>query len=268
MFYNFIIVAVAVAVGEAPVKDLIVSLFPLAPTKFNVWFVSQYLALILLQPFISKFISILTRTQYRALLCVLLLLTTVLIPGFPLGYLYSSSWKVSWFITLFLVGGYIRIYGIPKWKRGAYVCLFIGMSLLWSISFCYGLTAISYNSLLTLLVAVLLFSVAIKCNIGSVKAVNWIASSTFAVYLIHQNFYMIKTFGWLFPEPTGTGFMSVLLSGLLYMSVFFMAMILIDKLRMLLFRICYVDRFEKWLSDRLVAIFRSIIGPCKLSSLR
>lgn len=268
MFYNFIIVAVAVALGKAPGKDLVICLFPLAPTKFNAWFVSQYLALILIQPFISRFVPALTRTQYRALLCVLLLLTTVLVPGFPLGYLYSSSWKVSWFITLFLAGGYIRIYGIPQLHRWIYVSLFVAMSIVWTMSYFFGPAEIGYNSLLTFCVAVLLLCIALKFDIGSVRAVNWISSSTFAAYLIHQNFYMIKTFSWLIPTPMGTGFTAVLLSGLLYMSIFFMAMVLVDKVRIAIFKACHIDQFEGWLSDRLISLFRSIIGFGKPLSIR
>lgn len=260
IFYNFVIVAVFVALGSAPPKDLLVCLFPLAPTKFNVWFVSQYLALILLQPFISRLISSLTKTQYRALLCIMLLLTTDFLPAFPLGYMYSGSFKLSWFITLFLVGGYVRIHGIPAIHGGVYALMFVVLSILWSTSYLRGYTQIGYNSLLTLAVSVTLLCVALKTDIGSNKAVNWIASSTFAVYLIHQNYYLSHIIYRYTPDPIDSGFTAVFASGILYMVILFMAMVAIDKVRILIFDLCRVPRFEQWLSDKIIAKVRHCIG--------
>lgn len=267
IFYNFVIVAVFVALGSAPPKDLLVCLFPLAPTKFNVWFVSQYLALILLQPFISRLISSLTKTQYRALLCIMLLLTTDFLPAFPLGYMYSGSFKLSWFITLFLVGGYVRIHGIPAIHGGVYALMFVVLSILWSTSYLRGYTQIGYNSLLTLAVSVTLLCVALKTDIGSNKAVNWIASSTFAVYLIHQNYYLSHIIYRYTPDPIDSGFTAVFASGILYMVILFMAMVAIDKVRILIFDLCRVPRFEQWLSDKIISLARKTFAGSTVRSL-
>lgn len=260
IFYNFVIVVVFVALGVAPVKDLLVCIFPLAPTKFNVWFVSQYLALILLQPFLSRLVSALTKKQYEVLLCVMLLLTTEFIPGFPFGYMYSGGFKLSWFITLFLVGGYFRINGLPAWRGRVYILLFIVASLLWSMNYLLGWAKVSYNSLLTLAVSVLMLCVALKINIGSNKVINGIASSTFAVYLIHQNYYLCQVLNSYMPDPVSGGFTAVFFSGIIYMSALFMAMIAVDKLRILIFEWIRISYLEQWLSKCIIKVFDVLPG--------
>ncbi len=267
MFWNFVIVAVFVGLGVAPSRDLLTCLFPLAPTKFNVWFVSQYLALILLQPFISRFVSSLTRTQYRALICVMLLLTTEIVPGFPLGFLYSGSFRLSWFITLFLIGGYFQSYGIPKLRGRIYAVLFIVVSLLWSASYLRGWTQIGYNSLLTLGVGILLFCTVLRIDIGSNRGINWVASSTFAAYLIHQNYYLSHVLYSSMPDSVGSGFWPVLLSGIVYMSVLFMAMIVMDKIRIYIFDICHVGDLERRLSRFVISWSRRWLSGLKSGSV-
>ena len=138
--------------------------------------------------------------------------------------------------------------------------MFVVLSILWSTSYLRGYTQIGYNSLLTLAVSVTLLCVALKTDIGSNKAVNWIASSTFAVYLIHQNYYLSHIIYRYTPDPIDSGFTAVFASGILYMVILFMAMVAVDKVRILLFDWCRIPRFEQWLSDKIIAKVRHCIG--------
>ncbi|RXI23567.1 MAG: hypothetical protein C7K11_05245 [Candidatus Amulumruptor caecigallinarius] len=261
MFYNFVIVLTFFALGEAPWTDLLSCLYPLGPTKFNVWFVSQYFALILVQPFLSRLVERMTQRQYAGFLCVMLLLTSVLVPGFPWGYLYSSSWKVSWFITLFLAGGYIRKYGLPSCNIAIYLTLFVALSVIWSAAYLgiIDFVEIGYNSLLTFGVAVSLFYIMLKVRMKPVGWVNSVAGSTFAVYLIHQNHYIVKTWQLYMPQPLGDGFWEVLLSGFLYIAVIFMACVAIDRVRIYLFELCRIPRVQQWLSDNIINKVRHVL---------
>ena len=94
----------------------------------------------------------------------------------------------------------------------------------------------SYVSPINILAAVLLFLAFSRIKLQS-AAVNWIGSSTLAVYLIHCNARLIGRYTGFVRElseqhPTGLFIVSVV--G--FMLLVFVGSILIDKLRLLLWR--------------------------------
>ena len=89
--------------------------------------------------------------------------------------------------------------------------------------------------------------------------VNSVAGSTFAVYLIHQNHYIVKTWQLYMPQPLGDGFWEVLLSGFLYIAVIFMACVAIDRVRIYLFELCRIPRVQQWLSDNIINKVRHVL---------
>lgn len=246
--------------GIAPWIDVLVSANPLLPSRFNAWFTTQMLGLILVQPFLSRLVSHLTKSQYQGLLIVLILLTTSMIPGFPLGYLYASPWKLSWFITLYFTGGYMRLY-MPAYSGKKVLACVVILSLLWSyILGRFNCVDLGYNSVLTYAIAILIFMVTLKIKIGTVKWINYLAASTYAVYLIHQNYYAKDFIGDMmiyFPEE---GYIYNFFIGIVNMSLLFIMFVLIDKVRIFLFDLCRVPRFEQWLSDKIIAKVRHCIG--------
>lgn len=266
IFYNVLIVSILVAYGVAQPIEILSAAYPLGPSKFNLWFVSQYLALILLQPLLSRFVMNYNHRQYLGFIVLLVCLTSTLLPVFPWGYLYSSAWKVSWFITLFFTGGYLRRYAstvVPAWKPlllyVAIASLSFGLSQLcihgilssWSIG--------AYNSLNTYAIAIAAMFLAINIHIGHIKAINYIASSTFAVYIIHQNPYIINWLMDYVPQYFGTSYLWAFLSGAIITAVVFMICVAIDKLRIALFDLCRVDRLENFIADRSLSVIRGAL---------
>lgn len=252
IFYNVVITAIAAMFGVAPWIDVLISANPLLPTKFNAWFTTQMLGLILIQPFLSKLVSHLTKRQYQLLLLILILLTTTLIPGFPLGYLYASPWKISWFVTLFFTGGYMRLY-MPSYSGRKILLLVVIFSIIWSYICLMKINVdLAYNSVLTYMIAIFIFMVTLKIRIGTVKWINYFAASTYAVYLIHQNCYakdFIARFMYYFPE---SGYMYNFFFGLINLAILFIVFVAIDKIRILLFDLCHIPQFEQRLSDWII----------------
>lgn len=82
IFYNVVLTAIFAALGKAPWIDVLISANPLLPTKFNAWFTTQMLGLILIQPFLSRLVSHMTKRQYQGLLLVLYSLTLTLVMDF------------------------------------------------------------------------------------------------------------------------------------------------------------------------------------------
>ncbi len=70
------------------------------------------------------------------------------------------------------------------------------------------------------------------------------------------------------PDPVGSGFWPVLLSGIVYMSVLFMAMIVMDKIRIYIFDICHVGDLERCLSRFVISWSRRWLSDLKSGSVR
>lgn len=260
IFYNVVITGIAAIIGVAPWIDVLISANPLLPTKFNAWFTTQMLGLILVQPFLSRLVKTLNKRQYQVLLLVLCFLTTTLVMGFPFGYLYASPWKISWFITLFFTGGYMRLY-MPKYSGKRILAFLILLSLLWSyVESNVRWIDVSYNSLLTYIIAILIFMITLKIRIGTVKWINYMAASTYAVYLIHQNYYMKDIMDECMICIPEYGYVGNFFIGLVNLAILFVVMVAIDKVRILIFDCCRIPYFQRWLSDKILGFLRGILG--------
>ena len=98
------------------IKDVFMGLIPIRTGSY--WFVTDYLGLLLIAPFLSKAANALTNTQYIKLLMVIFIIGTNFIAGYPLGDSMGGNlgYSLIWFMALFMIGAYFRLYGdiIPK----------------------------------------------------------------------------------------------------------------------------------------------------------
>lgn len=127
LFYSVVICVVLMCTGVIyfDIKSLILSTLIIRGNPY--WFVTQYIALIILIPFLSKLALALTKRKYQILLLVLFAINVSLNFGFPYGDIYSSSNNILWFIFLFFVAAYIRLFDPFLQKRlkyGRYYLLF------------------------------------------------------------------------------------------------------------------------------------------------
>lgn len=196
VFYLVAITGLFIIFGHASLTDLVKSFFPLAPTKFSYWFVTKYLGLVLLAPFLARLAQSLTKRQYQILVIILLLLNTTFAFGFPFGDLYGGGWTLMWFICLFFCSGYIRLHGNSGiWKKcKIWVCLYFLSVLAWALVSFFNLTQISlsYHSFLTFSVAISLFNIACNIRIKKSKFIHFFAPNTLGVYLIHCHTLIIS----------------------------------------------------------------------------
>lgn len=244
LFYLVTITLIFFVCGKASVIDIAKSFFPLAPTSFNYWFITVYIALILLQPFLSKLAGTLSKRQYQLLLLTLLLINTELVTGFPLGEILSGSFKLLWFINLFFIGGYIRLYQVNI--RHSWLCYFIFIVMYMLASLLgNGIFHLGYNSLITLGIAVSLFFLAKSWEISNNKVIDFLAPSVLSVYIIHQHFLMggflskiLLTYA-----PTGVEIHALYVIGATLL--IFIFCVVIDKIRLILFK---KSGFDNWLN--------------------
>lgn len=197
--YSIVIYFVFCVIGVCDF-ELISCIKSVFPITFNAWwFASAYFVLYLIHPFINMLLQKLDKKTYQILIVAQLILWCI-IPTFTTSKYQSNS--LVWFVTLYCVAGYVRLFGLnPRFTLKNYIGFFGLFSVLRYLS-CIILMAIGtkiplaasgslffyiQQSVLTFLSALSIFMVFEKCNIGHIKWINIVASATFGVYLIHDS---------------------------------------------------------------------------------
>lgn len=184
-------------VANFDLATCIKTLFPI--TFGSWWFASTYFVLYLVHPFLNMLLQKLDKKTYQKLIVTQLMLWCI-IPTFTSSNYESNS--LIWFITLYSVAGYIRLFGLnPQFTSKHYFVfwiLFSGLRYFSSIILLmigtkipfaskYSLYFYEQQSVLTFLSALSLFLVFEKWELKYTKWINTLASATFGVYLIHEN---------------------------------------------------------------------------------
>ena len=231
LFYSIIIYFIFVGIGKEKLSwgGAKLSLFP---TTFKLyWFSTNYIIVYCLAPFVNVMLNGLNKKQF------LLLLGT----GFLIYlHLKHSSGvhvnNVALFYLLYFLGAYLKkfpvIQAVKVWVLSVIaVCLYIAIILLqWYGKMNYFNTD-SYLLILLSAIVMLLFE---RIKFTS-KAVNLIASTTYGVYLIHDNLY-IRGVLWtqILKTPSWVSNPWLFLYGAFAVFVVFVVCGIIDLLRQLI----------------------------------
>ena len=171
------------------------------------WFISTYVLLMLVSPFLNRLLHELPRMQVRWIVAILVVFVSVW-RCFPYTPCIDAAGNFALFCMLYLISGYIRLYAkIPAGRAGRFI-----LCAMLLLSACALATAISgmYSSVCArwihhimlakaglplLLVALMLFYGFLGIRMRSLKWINVIASCTLGVYLIHDN-PQVRPFIW------------------------------------------------------------------------
>lgn len=264
-FYSFAITLLMMMLGCAPfsMTTLAKSFFPISADAY--WFVTQFVGLLILAPFLAMMVRRLTFRQYVVLLIGGTLLCLSLTSDFPLGKRFSVShgnsvWSFSY---LFLVAGFIKHHMKRLSMRkllmaAATVALLVLSSELWQGRKEDGvyLLWLDYNGL-PFVLSVIVFVLVKQWSIGN--GTLWtllarMAPYTFGVYLIHDHLMMRH---WLWTNIDFSPFYG----RLLFLPVvagwcigIFLVCIIIDMCRQRLFDILKfkdaMKKLDKWSVSR------------------
>lgn len=200
------VISCLIDVNNLGFKPFIKAFLPITAPSW--WFASTYFVLFLIHPFLNKLLHCLDKKSYQNLL-VLLVICWCIIPTFTTRKYESNA--LLWFVTLYAISGYARIYGFnPKFTSKHYFILFAAFTILtylssviftilgtkWSIFFDHATYFYGQEKLPTLLISLTLFMAFASLKISFHKWINIIASATFGVYLIHDHPF-IRSFLWL-----------------------------------------------------------------------
>ncbi len=276
LFYSVTIGFAAAAFGYLPEEGF--SIYYLAqlflPVSTNhYWFMTAYFLMYLFSPLLSRGVKCLTQKQFRTVLFLLLFVFSILKSIVPVKLSSDMrGYDCLWYLCVFLVAAYIRLYGIPFFKSAGrsllvYLAAAAGIfGFSFFLRFMYLKTgklgdilniAYEYNHILVLTASVaffyLFYHIKIKDGVFG-RMVIKVAPCSLGVYLWHEHIALRYEWpDWLY-SLTGRPDSGLLL--LLYIlfaaALVFVIGILFDILRMLLFTggnrlLSYVGGYRKLL---------------------
>lgn len=263
LFYSIVIGMIAAAFGYMPKEGF--SIYYLAtlclPISTNhYWFMTAYFLIYLLAPLLAQGVKKLTKKQFQTLLFLLLFLFCIIKSVVPIPLSTDmQGYDSIWYLCVFLVAAYIRMYGIMLFKnarRSFCVYLISGVGIFTFallLRFLYlrtgklsSMLTISYshNHVLAFLASVALFYFFyhLKITPGVFSCfVCRIAPYTLGVYLWHEHIAIRYEWpNWIYavvgkPDNGVTLVLYTLLAAVLVFAIG----ILLDMLRSLLFRMLH-----------------------------
>lgn len=246
-FYSILITFVISYFKEISFTEVIKSFFPIITTRY--WFVTVYITLLLISPFLNVLIKNISKKKYQLLLITNLIMFSVIpIVPIPSGLLFGGGYGIAWFINLYLIAGYIKLYGI-KLKKYKCLCIYFLMSIITFfvkyildfIEFYYFRTNLlyDYNCITVLIASIGLFLFFINSNITNNfinKIIFFVSPLTFGVYLIHENPIFRNT---LWEKINIIAYINspiLIIKVIAIVIILFIIFILIDFVRLLLFK--------------------------------
>lgn len=271
VFYSVCIYLVLIASGGGNfnVVELLRSLFVIkfgAVSDRTYWFVTQYIGMLAVSPFLNRMVSNFTQTEYRKLLLVLIMMDFYFGCVFY-GDVYSGGQTLFHFITVYFIAGYIRLYhlfdtvSLNKLISAFAMCVLALVVLDYSYCFvhCFrhhesfqlllSQRYLNYNGI-PLILAGLVFCIIQRVKFGDNLVVRFlvsIAPFSFGVYLIHDNVYvrnhLWKTIVIILPLNPA----NIVVYCLIIAVTIYVICTVVDYLRSILFRVLKVNNISYWI---------------------
>lgn len=190
--YTIPLTLVMIGLGEAgSLRNIIQGLVPFFGRA--VWFVSAYISLMVLTPYLRPILDI-ERRKLRQLLVTLFVLLSV-VSTIPSSVQVDYMSDFLWFPYVYLLTGYVKHNSLLSRLPGKWLCLLSGLSIYLVLAGAKALDIggplpenylTNIRSIPNFLCALLIFAAFAKSDIGSVRLINFLASPTLAIYVIHQ----------------------------------------------------------------------------------
>lgn len=181
------------------------------PTTFNAyWYITAYMAMYLLSPYINMVANNISKEKYIFLLFVLFY-----IESFAPTVLRQRYWAsdLMWFVFVYLIGAYIRNYEIGKEIKTVHLCIASAFSWLipWGISIALNVLSLRISALqkyvnvfttsnysfFMLSISVLLFLTFASLKPVYNKKILSFSKATLGIYLIQSN-PVVSSILWLY----------------------------------------------------------------------
>ena len=215
----------------------------------HLWFVKVYITLMLFSPVLNYFVEYATSKQLLSVILSFFIFQTIY------GWLFMEAtpwigggYSVTSFVGLYLLARYIRLYGLPFVNQSFLigVMIYVGIALFHAVlAFIVTYKGIpiagrlfTYTNPLVIIQSVALLMAFDKIEMKN-KYINRIASSVFAVYLLHGHELILRGFyGPFFVQSyRNNSFAIYLIHAIGFMTAIFVVSIAIDKIRQCLWNL-------------------------------
>ncbi|MFI3604952.1 acyltransferase [Vagococcus fluvialis] len=198
LFYSISLTIIFIVIFKVNYQKsiLLKSLMPVSTSLY--WFITAYLLLYASIPALNLVIHTIDKELYEKVLFTMLIVLSI-VSTFLRTEIITN--ELLWFIFIYFIGGFLKLHikTVNKKKVQVYTVLLILISMLalaisefltkYIPSFSGKELALLFNTqgFLPLFTAISMFLLFKEINIKHNLAINKIASTTFAVYLIHEH---------------------------------------------------------------------------------
>lgn len=214
----------------------------------NYWFARAYIIMYILAPILNRFVENTDRAEFKKVLILFFILQCLY------GWIsngtdwYEKGFSPLSFIGLYLLARYVRVYR-PKWSNFScktdcliYLSITLFVAIINFLESAYKLPYLKleyYTSPTTIAGAMFLLLCFSKFSFKS-RIINWMAISCFAVYLFHVDghFASVYYYGFLNDWFVNDFLWFAVIKSVGLVIFFFIAAILIDKVRIMLWKGC------------------------------
>lgn len=262
LFYSVLITAAAQILVPAGVskRDWLQAFFPVLFDRY--WFFTAYFLVFLLMPVLNAATRALTKKQLGSVICGLLVFLSVFPTLLHVDPFYTNFGSGAlWFSLAYLIGAYVRLYGLLReWSRGRLALLYLGSCLvMWGFKLAVewrtariGNHLMVHVSPFVLLaaVALLLLFERMRFSERCRKLISALTPLAFSVYLIHEHplfrTHVIGRLSFLGELPLPL----MMLSHLAIVLALYVFCLAVDFLRERLFRVLKIGKRLRALEER------------------
>lgn len=264
IFYSILILIIyIIASGDFNIKNIIKSFLPISSSWY--WFATAYIALYMLTPFINILIKNINKKVYLILLGILFFFLVLQKNIFAGNKVIDSNGgsNLTFFIFLYLIGGYIRLHFDRKINRK--LCLYItiatpfintALKMVALILFNKSLgRLIDFNSIFNFISMICLFLYFKDLKIRSdrvSKVIEKIAPLMFSIYLITDN-GLSRNFIWvnIFKVRSFANSPYLLIHFFITIIVIFIVCGIIETIRVKLWNACSKTKMVKKINNNI-----------------
>ena len=193
LFYSVGVWIVLAMAGVVPFRLVDAARYFLPVCNNTYWFITNYLALMLVAPFVSTLAGCLDKRSYRYLLIV----GAVLVLQYPFGRLLVDSQQFLLFVYLYIVGGYLRLYPPRITLRMSTALAAVVLAAMLAIAVaknvmagdgCFRIISMEYNGLV-LPLSMFVFMLFCHWSVPAClrRPIAWLSPLALSVYLLHEH---------------------------------------------------------------------------------
>ena len=246
------------------IEAFLLSILPISTREY--WFVTVYIGVYMLSPFLVNFMNHITQRQHLCFVRVLIIMFSFLPSLIPygdsvIGFNGINGTNILWFICLICIASYVKKYGIREMARWKYAglyfvscfCMFLTKLTFTFTEQCWGVAGFlsthwyNYSSIFCLGSAFTLFMFFMtkkEENYNTLgNRISLISKRTFGVYLVHEN-PLVRAAIW----PIVLGMVGDLINGITYVPIVLCVVICIFSLSAVVdwfFDLCFSGVIEK-----------------------